>query len=326
LATSESHVRSEISEAMSELTDADLVFEITAKPNRSISRDALPIQPIEQAVDATLRAFAASVETHVERVAILEEVSKSCLTVWFRFHAFVRSERDDCARTVDLGLLKYVAQGFLTIVSWLDGRSPLRLSDLQQALRLLAWSTTATSGAHPMLPSSVDLAQAVTAWRRVKEILRDSASARLVLQQGSIELDLSKGIPELTNLVDKKLVNRTVEMILLVERPDYGRTGEWLFKHGQAHFSAECGSCELLDRFYRREADIRPGDALHCVVEFDISYGPDHEVVDEKLSVIDVIEVLSLSAPVTEKADHRPEPRKVDRTTVNPAKDRMLIL
>jgi hypothetical protein len=326
LATSEFHVRSEISEAMSELTDADLVFEVTAKSNRSLSRDSIPIQPIEQAVEATLHAFAASVETHVERVAILEEVSRSCLTIWFRFHAFARSETEDRGRAVDLGLLKYVAQGLLTIVSWLDGRTPLRLSDLQQALKLLAWSTSATSGAHPVLPSSVNLARAVTAWGRVKEILRDSGSARLVLQQGSIELDLSKSVPELTSLVEKKLVNRTVEMILLVERPDYGGTGEWLFKHGQAHFAAGCRACDLLDRFYRREADIRPGDALHCVVEFDTSYGPDHEVVDEKLSVIDVIEVLSLAGSVKEKTEQQPNPLKVDRKSDNPAKERMLIL
>jgi hypothetical protein len=48
----------------------------------------------------------------------------------------------------------------------------------------------------------------------------------------------------------------------------------------------------LLDKFYRRELDIRPGDALRCKVDFETSYGPDHEVLAERYRIVEIIEVL----------------------------------
>lgn len=320
----EFQIRTELSDVINELTDADLVFEVTAKPARSFAPGSLPIGPIEDAIEASLRAFAASVETHVERVAVLEEMSNSCVTIWFRFHAQDGVRADD-ASGVDPALLKYAAQGVLTILSWMDGRPDLRLSDLQQALRVLAWGTSATSCSHPALPSSVGLVEAVSAWQRVREALRDCATARLVMQQGSAELDLTKRIPQLANLLDKKVVNRAVELILLVELPDYGATGEWLLKHGKIHFAAKCGPCDLLERFYRRELDIRPGDALHCRVEFDTIYGPDYEVVDERLSVVEVLEVLPASAPTNGNAKE-PDVEEADPKPAEALQHPMLVL
>jgi hypothetical protein len=58
----------------------------------------------------------------------------------------------------------------------------------------------------------------------------------------------------------------------------------------------------LLDRFYRRELDIRPGDALRCRVDFETSYGPDHEVLSERYRIVVVIEVL----PAARAADVQP--------------------
>jgi hypothetical protein len=142
--------------------------------------------------------------------------------------------------------------------------------------------------------------KAVGAWERVKQALQGKASARLIMQQGSSDLDLGKKIPELTRLLEKKLVNPAVEMILIVELPDYNNRGEWQLKHGETHFTAKCRDCDLLRRFYRRELDIRPGDGLHCIVEFDSCYGPDSELVAEVVSVVDVLEVLPAKTPAAE--------------------------
>jgi hypothetical protein len=325
LATGELQMRAELSQVMNDLTDADLVFEVTAKPNRSAVLESLTMQTVEDAVKASLLAFAESLETHVERVAVLEEVSKNCVTIWFRFHASDRRHAHALNSAVDPSLLKYAAQGVLTILNWMDGRSQPRLSDLHQAIRVLAWGTSATSCSRPAAPSSVNLVQAVAAWERVKDILRESASARLTMQQGSAELDLAKKIPELTTLLDKEVVNRAVEMILVVDRPDYGATGEWVLKHGQARFTVQCGASDLLERFYQRELDIRPGDALHCRVQFNTCYGPDHEVVDERLSVVEVLEVLPAPGTANDKAK-RPDTQLVERNPEKELEHRMLVL
>src|SRR5215213_7131083 len=153
----ELQMRAELSQVMSDLTDADLVFEVTAKSRRSAVIDSQAMQAIEAAVKASVRALIDSVETGVERVAVLEEVAKNCMTVWFRFHAGDRRAADYLTKITDASLLKYAAQGLLTILNWMDGRVQLRLSDLHQAIRVLAWGTSATSCSRPAAPSSVNL-------------------------------------------------------------------------------------------------------------------------------------------------------------------------
>jgi hypothetical protein len=81
-------------------------------------------------------------------------------------------------------------------------------------------------------------------------------------------------------------------MIFVVEMPDYQAAGEWRLKHGDTHTIAYCEAGTLLDKFYRRELDIRPGDALRCKVDFETSYGPDHEVLAERYRIVEIIEVL----------------------------------
>ena len=324
MATDELQMRAELSQARSNLTDADLVFEVIAKPGRSVSIDSQAMGAIEEAVKASVRAFSDSFETSVERVAVLEEISKNCMTVWFRFHTGNGRASDYPTKVTDASLMKYAAQGLLTILNWMDGRSQLRLSDLHQAIRVLAWGTSATGCSRPAAPSSLNLVNAICAWERAKEILRESASACLTVQQGSVELDLTKKIPTLTALLDKEVVNRAVEMILVVDLPDYGATGEWLLKHGQTQLTVQCEQCEALERFYRRELDIRPGDALHCTVQFNTSYGPDHEVIDERLSVVEVLEVL----PAPGTANERPvfsEGQGVELKSVKELEPRLLV-
>jgi hypothetical protein len=47
---------------------------------------------------------------------------------------------------------------------------------------------------------------------------------------------------------------------------------------------------------------MRPGDARRCRVDFETSYGPDHEVLSERYRIVEVIEVL----PVARAADVQP--------------------
>jgi hypothetical protein len=82
-------------------------------------------------------------------------------------------------------------------------------------------------------------------------------------------------------------------MIFVVEMPDYQATGQWQLKHGGTRTLAYCEPGTLLDKFYRRELDIRPGDALRCRVDFETSYGPDHEVLAERYRIVEILEVLT---------------------------------
>ena len=208
-----------------------------------------------------------------------------------------------------------MARGMLAIVAWIDGSSTHQIADLHQAIRVLAWGTSVTTSAHPVLPSSADLVNAIAAWQKAKSGLATGSSVRISTNNGSAELDLGKSIAEPTSLLQaRKLVNHSADMIFVVEMPDYQATGEWQLKHGSTRTLAHSEPGTLLDRFYRRELDIRPGDALRCRVDLETAYGPDHEVLSERYRIVEVIEVL----PAARLADVQPlqptEPARRDAT------------
>ena len=106
-------------------------------------------------------------------------------------------------------------------------------------------------------------------------------------------------------LLSRKLVNHSADMIFVVEMPDYQGSGEWKLKHGDVRTTAVSEPGTLLDKFYRRELDVRPGDGLRCKVDFETLYGPDHEVLAERYRIVEILEVLPASAPQSEQPEGR---------------------
>ena len=279
------------SDILAELTDSDLVIEVAASSGARKAPELKRAELIEDAVEASYRALAGSIQVQLETVAVLEEVAKRSLSLWLRVQT-----GGGQGGTSDASLLKFLARGTLAIIAWMDGSPTLQLADLQQAIRVLAWGTSITTTAHPVLPSSSELVEAISAWQKAKGALAAGDSVRIITNNGSAELDLSKRIADpRTLLLARKLVNHSADMIFVVEMPDYQANRQWPLKHGDTHTIAYCEPGTLLDKFYRRELDIRPGDALRCKVDFETSYGPDHEVLAERYRIVEILEVLPAS-------------------------------
>lgn len=278
-------------ELLAELTDSDVVVEVVAGVAVRRPPEIAQVQGLQKAVEASYVALAGSIPVQLETVAVLEEVGRRSLSLWLR----VRNG-GPAANDADDSLLKFLARGTLAIIAWMDGSPTLQLADLQQAIRVLAWGTSITTSAHPVLPSSADLVNAVTAWQDAKRALKAGESVRIITNNGSADLDVAKTIAEpRTLLLSRKLVNQSADMIFVVDMPDYQATGQWQLKHGGTRTNAYCEPGTLLDKFYRRELDIRPGDALRCRVDFETSYGPDHEVLSERYRIVEILEVLPAS-------------------------------
>ncbi len=305
------------SDLLAELNDSDIVIEAAASPGARRPPDLPSVQLLQDAVEASYRALAGSIRVEFESVAVLEEVTKRSLSRWLRVQ--VRgSEAGDATGGTDASLLKFLVRGTLAIIAWMDGSPTLQLADLQQAIRVLAWGTSITTSAHPVLPSSADLVYAIAAWQKAKNGFNEGDQVRVITNNGSAELDLTKKIADpRTLLLARKIVNHSADMIFVVEMPDYQGTGQWQLKHGETRTIAVSEPGTLLDKFYRRELDIRPGDALRCRVDFETSYGPDHEVLAERYRIIEIIEVLPASRRETELT----APRSADAPARSPAEE-----
>ena len=299
------------SELLAELTDSDLVIEVVSDANPRGAPDVSQAKPLQQAVVASYRALAGPSPVQVETVAVLEEVARRSLSLWLKARA-----SDGAASDEETSLLKFLARGTLAIIAWLDGSATHQIADLQQAIRVLAWGTSVTTSAQPVLPSSADLVGAITAWQQAKANLAPGSSVRISTNNGSVELDLAKTIAEPRALLQtRKLVNHSADMIFVVEMPDYQATGQWQLKHGGTRTIAHSEPGTLLDKFYLRELDIRPGDALRCRVDFETSYGPDHEVISERYRIVEVLEVL----PAAARTDPKPPAGQVPEVQTRPA-------
>jgi hypothetical protein len=301
----DTHNRHGFADLLAELTDSDLVLEVVAPATGRLTPELGPVQKLRDAVDASYRALAGAVEVGFTTVAVLEEVEKRSLSMWLR----VSPDGKAGSGEGDGSLLKFLARGMLAIIAWMDGSPTLQLADLQQAIRVLAWGTSITTTAHPVLPSSVDLVDAVAAWQKAKSAFDIHDTVRIFTNNGSAELDLSKRIEDPKRLLlARKLVNHSTDMIFIVEMPDYQGSREWLLKHGDTRTVAYCDPGTLLDKFYNRELDVRPGDALRCKVDLETSYGPDHEVLSERYRIVEIVELLPASRPGSEPEPGRSEP------------------
>lgn len=307
MASQASEQRRAFGDLLSELTDSDLVIEVTANEGARRGPEMAQAQQLKDAVEASYRALAGPARVQIETIAVLEEPGPRSLSLWLKGCPAGLKATDDQA-----SLCKFLARGMLAIIAWMDGSSTHQLADLQQAIRVLAWGTSVTTSAHPVLPSSGDLVSAIAAWQKAKNALGPNSAVRISTNNGSAELDLRKTITEPRALLQaRKLVNHSADMIFVVEMPDYQATGEWQLKHGDTHTVAYSEPGTLLDKFYRRELDIRPGDAIRCRVDFETSYGPDHEVLAERYRIVEIVEVLPASRGGAEARQAQPpEPQR----------------
>jgi hypothetical protein len=296
------------SDLLEELSDNDVVIEVAAGDGTRRPPEPGAVQLLQEAVEASYGALAGSTQVQFETFAVLDEIAKRSRSIWLRVHARgpIGAEGQDEAS--DASLLKFLARGMLAIIAWMDGSPTLQLSDLQQAIRVLAWGTSVTTTAHPVLPPSSDLVSAIASWQKAKNALGLSDQVRIVTNNGSAELDPAKKIADpRTLLLARKLVNHSADMIFVVEMPDYHASGQWQLKHGDTRTIAVAEPGTQLDKFYRRELDIRPGDALRCRVDFETSYGPDHEVLAERYRIVEILEVLPTSSTDSQPPSAQPD-------------------
>jgi hypothetical protein len=281
------------SEVETPLTVDDLVITVSSQSPRDSARRAVVVEAVQDALALTRRALGGSLSTRFETVAVLDERSRPCTTVWLRVHGREAGDQDHRPGSAAPALSKFFSRGTLLLIRWMQEDAELHIAHLQQALKLLATVNLGNDCAEPAPPTSADLVKAIAAWEKAKSLLHEGDCVRILVENGSVELDAAARIADpKALLLDKKVINPDTDMIYIIEMPDYHQTGEWKLKHGRTHVTTNCKTGAVLDRFYRRELDIRPGDALHCKVEFETSYGPDYEVLDESFRIVEVIEVL----------------------------------
>lgn len=281
---------------------ADFAFEIDfARGVGPASRVFSATHDFIKACEALDAELVKSIDSSIETVLVLEDIEEGSIRTWLR-SALVATD-DDAIKTLDWKpqVGKYLVRAKYAILQFIDERgeeAPVSLPDLREQIRLIAAETDVRHMPDYSPPAPKALIAAARDFQGVKDRLVAGDKARFLPDLADVpayEFNLSFRMP--VDNIEDLAVARTItvpssEMILPVKKPDYLGESRWQLRHGQRNIEAKLEHADWLRRFQNREIDVRPGDALRCRVQIDYLYGHDNELLTERYTILEVLEVL----------------------------------
>lgn len=115
------------------------------------------------------------------------------------------------------------------------------------------------------------------------------------------EFEVSQAMVQ--ELVTREKIAAKGERIVKIKKPDYLGTSKWEFKYAGRAVEAKILHKEWLQRFQNNQVSLNPGDSLRVILNEEVSYGYDSEIVQTDYEVVEVIEVLpgfrAIQTPLT---------------------------
>lgn len=257
-------------------------------------------QRVFQAADAMIRALqdmdhtlCVSVDSHIEPIMLLEDIEAGSIKAWLGNQ--LKRADDEGLKTLDWKPLvgRYLVRAKYAFIRWSNKEGPEGgLLGLAREIRTIAQETDVRHLPDYAPPSVQDLANAARRIDQAKDFLLPSDSMSLESRdEGKVGFNLSVrwNIEELEQFAIKETTKfEKMPMTLIVKRPDYLGKSKWDFRHGKTPVSANIEDRNWLDDFQSRKMDIRPGDALRCLVTIEHKYGYDNELISQEYLITKV--------------------------------------
>jgi len=276
--------------------DADFAFYIDFdKTTGSASRVFKATHDFIKACERLDKGLLGSIDNNIETVLMIEDIEAASLKTWFR-NALDATD-DQALKDMDWkpAVGKYLVRAKYAVLRWIDEDSaPRNLPDLRNEIRKLA-SETDVRHLPDYAPVSNDtLVRAVSDFDNVKEELLESDRASLISDiagERSFNLSMRVDVSEIEDLAIRETIdNPETVMLLAVKKPDFLGESQWEFKHGSKTIRAKVADESWLFDFKARKIDVRPGDALRCIVVVSYDYGFDGELLRERYLIVSVQE------------------------------------
>jgi hypothetical protein len=254
-----------------------------------------------QGLDAVLTK---SVDVSIEPVLLLEDIEVGSLRVWLR--TVLQAVPDDALKDLNWkkGVGEYLVRAKWAVIDWTGRRS--EVTDRAEVLQLgadLAQLAEDTDVRHIPAYAPPDLRGLLAQIARINAALSHLRSGDradfFTREADAVPFNVAFSIvPErIDELLTQETIANETTKILKVKKPDYLGDSQWEFRHEGRIVHARIEHGEWLQRFRRRELDVRPGDALRCRVRTEVRYGYDGEAIGSIETVLEVLEILSPLAP-----------------------------
>ncbi len=237
-----------------------------------------------------------SVDSSITPVMLLEDVEVGSLKIWLK--NALKSTDDQALKDLDWkpAVGKYLVRAKYLVLSWIDDdTTPKSLPDLRKDLQRLASETDVRRLPDYSPPDPSGLIDAAQKIQTAKEYLGPEDRVYFESDSEKLEIDISVRLDpdQLYELATKEtILLPPATMILTVKKPDYLGLSKWDFRLGKRAISAKIQDDKFLAEFQGRKRDVRPGDAIKCVVSVEMRYGFDNELISEIYLITEVVEVL----------------------------------
>ena len=99
------------------------------------------------------------------------------------------------------------------------------------------------------------------------------------------------------DLITRETITNRDTMILKVKKPDFLGESMWEFKHENRTIEAKFLDISWLQKFRERSIVIQPGDAIKALVETEVKYSYEGDVICTTHKIVSVYEVISVEPP-----------------------------
>jgi hypothetical protein len=236
----------------------------------------------------------------IQPVLLLEDIEAGSVKTWLRTQL---ESLDDAA--LKSGDWKRMVGAFLVkakyiLIDFLQERvtvtSKEEIEEVQQQLLRAAQETDvlAIPAYHPLPINRV--ADAIRRIGEATQPLKPSDSARYLSPAGDAEFNLTLSIaPEAFDalITRETIINKDV-MILKVKKPDFLGESMWEFRYEDRSIEAKFLDTDWLQKFRDRSIVLRPGDAIKALVETEVRYSFEGEVILTAYRIINVQEIISV--------------------------------
>jgi hypothetical protein len=247
-------------------------------------------------------ALVGSIDVSIEPILMLENVEAGSLRTWLR--ESVLSVEDGSLRSGDWKKIvgQYLVRGKYILLRFLENKKTLSSrDDLLRLQHELVSAAEETQVRGIPIYSPVPMPKLLGGIKSVNEALSELGNldkAKFISSDGDVAMNpiLAFSLSEMEELLTREVITNESTLILKVKKPDYLGESKWEFVFEHA-IDAKILDSDWLSRFQRREVDVRPGDALRALVQTQIRYGYDGDVIGISYTVLQVIEVIPFSQP-----------------------------
>jgi hypothetical protein len=245
------------------------------------------------------RDLARSVDSRIETVLLLEDIESGSIVAWFI--SKIEAIDDEVLKSGDwkkamgayLVKAKYITLDFLQKITKITNRE--EIEELQRSLLKAAEATDVhILPAYASIPREKLLGNIE---RIASSLTHLSPKDKATYITDEYEIPFNREfdfIPEeIEDLITKQTLTGTHEMILKVKKPDYLGESMWEVKHGKGTISAKIKDEGWLQKFQKRDVDIRPGDSIRAKVEIAQKYDYDNNLVATHYTILEVLEILA---------------------------------